>query len=125
MMETSGRGALKENRFLDDGAYMVVKINIEMVRLKLAGWDKGVGSIIKDLEEPSESIELRMDGVSEPRYAKEKAVEAIETFREYVEGRLEGWELDLCGDCWVSEECLVDSNVAAAAVDAHMYRAKL
>ncbi|KAM1520633.1 hypothetical protein ACFX10_010990 [Malus domestica] len=42
MMETSGRGALKENRFLDDGAYMVVKINIEMVRLKLAGWDKGL-----------------------------------------------------------------------------------
>ncbi|KAM0961153.1 hypothetical protein ACFX13_020896 [Malus domestica] len=127
MMETSGHGALKENHFLDDGAYMVVKIIIEMVRMKLAGSDEGVGNIIKDLEEPSESIELRMNVISEPRYAKEKAVEAIEMFREYVEeGRLEGWELDSCGDCWVSEGCLVDSNDAsAAAVDAHMYRAKV
>ncbi|KAL6295216.1 hypothetical protein ACE6H2_003358 [Prunus campanulata] len=127
MMETSGHGALKENHFLDDGAYMVVKIIIEMVRMKLAGWDEGVGDIIKDLEEPAESIELRLNVVSEPRYAKEKAIEAIETFREYVEeGRLEGWELDSCGDCWVSEGCLVDSNdTTAAAVDAHMYRAKV
>ncbi|ONI31758.1 hypothetical protein PRUPE_1G329200 [Prunus persica] len=127
MMETSGHGALKENHFLDDGAYMVVKIIIEMVRMKLAGSDEGVGNIIKDLEEPAESIELRINVVSEPRYAKEKAIEAIETFREYVEeGRLEGWELDSCGDCWVSEGCLVDSNdTSAAAVDAHMYRAKV
>ncbi|PQM41321.1 uncharacterized protein Pyn_24868 [Prunus yedoensis var. nudiflora] len=127
MMETSGHGALKENHFLDDGAYMVVKIIIEMVRMKLAGSDEGVGDIIKDLEEPAESIELRINVVSEPRYAKEKAIEAIETFREYVEeGRLEGWELDSCGDCWVSEGCLVDSNdTTAAAVDAHMYRAKV
>ncbi|CAL8995161.1 unnamed protein product [Prunus brigantina] len=127
MMETSGHGALKENHFLDDGAYMVVKIIIEMVRMKLTGSDEGVGNIIKDLEEPAESIELRINVVSEPRYAKEKAIEAIETFREYVEeGRLEGWELDSCGDCWVSEGCLVDSNdTSAAAVDAHMYRAKV
>ncbi|CAB4295789.1 unnamed protein product [Prunus armeniaca] len=127
MMETSGHGALKENHFLDDGAYMVVKIIIEMVRMKLGGSDEGVGNIIKDLEEPAESIELRINVVSEPRYAKEKAIEAIETFREYVEeGRLEGWELDSCGDCWVSEGCLVDSNdTSAAAVDAHMYRAKV
>ncbi|XP_021807622.1 uncharacterized protein LOC110751458 [Prunus avium] len=127
MMETSGHGALKENHFLDDGAYMVVKIIIEMVRMKLAGSDEGVGDIIKDLEEPAESIELRINVVSEPRYAKEKAIEAIETFREYVEeGRLEGWELDSCGDCWVSEGCLVDSSdTSAAAVDARMYRAKV
>ncbi|XP_008221457.1 PREDICTED: phosphomannomutase/phosphoglucomutase [Prunus mume] len=127
MMETSGHGALKENHFLDDGAYMVVKIIIEMVRMKLAGSDEGFGNIIKDLEEPAESLELRINVVSEPRYAKEKAIEAIETFREYVEeGRLEGWELDSCGDCWVSEGCLVDSNdTSAAAVDAHMYRAKV
>ncbi|XP_048428872.1 uncharacterized protein LOC125471941 [Pyrus x bretschneideri] len=103
--------------------YMVVKINFEMVRMKLTGWDKGVGSIIKDLEEPSESIKLGMDGLSEPRYEKEKAVQAIEMFREYVEeGRLEGWKLDLSGNCWVGKECLVNSNVAAAAVDAHMHR---
>ncbi|KAE9450378.1 hypothetical protein C3L33_17722, partial [Rhododendron williamsianum] len=126
MMETSGHGALKENHFLDDGAYMVVKIIIEMVRMKLEGSDEGIGSLIKDLEEPLESVELRMNVLSEPREAKAKAIEAIEEFRNYIEeGRLPGWELDFCGECWVSEGCLVDSNDAPAAVDAHMYRAKV
>lgn len=126
MMETSGHGALKENHFLDDGAYMVVKIIIEMVRMKLERSDEGIGSLIKDLEEPLESVELRMNVLSEPRQAKATAIEAIEQFRNYVdEGQLPGWELDFCGDCWVSEGCLVDSNDAPAAVDAHMYRAKV
>ncbi|EXB62021.1 hypothetical protein L484_002693 [Morus notabilis] len=126
MMETSGHGALKENYFLDDGAYMVVKIIIEMVRMKLEGSDEGVGSLIKDLEEPLESVELRMNIISEPKYAKARGIEAIETFRDYVEeGKLEGWELDACGDCWVSEGCLVDLNDTPAAIDAHMYRAKV
>ncbi|KAJ4710000.1 phosphomannomutase/phosphoglucomutase [Melia azedarach] len=126
MMETSGHGALKENYFLDDGAYMVVKIIIEMVRMKLEGSDEGIGSLIKDLEEPLEYVELRMNIISEPRYAKAKGSEAIETFRKYIEeGQLPGWELDSCGDCWVSEGCLVDSNDSPAAIDAHMYRAKV
>uniref|UniRef100_A0A2N9FUG7 Uncharacterized protein n=1 Tax=Fagus sylvatica TaxID=28930 RepID=A0A2N9FUG7_FAGSY len=94
-----------------------------MVRMKLAGLDEGIGSLIKDLEEPLESIELRMNIISEPRLAKEKGVQAIETFRSYIEeGPLKGWELDSCGDCWVSEGCLVDSNETPAAIDAHMYR---
>ncbi|KAF3432162.1 hypothetical protein FNV43_RR26901 [Rhamnella rubrinervis] len=126
MMETSGHGALKENYFLDDGAYMVVKIIIEMVKMKLEGSDEGIGSLISDLEEPYESIELRMSIISELRHAKARGTEAIETFREYIEeGKLEGWELDTCGDCWVSEGCLVDLNDTPAAIDAHMYRAKV
>ncbi|KAL0326885.1 UNVERIFIED_CONTAM: Phosphomannomutase/phosphoglucomutase [Sesamum angustifolium] len=126
MMETSGHGALKENHFLDDGAYMVVKIIIEMVRMKLEGSEEGIGSLIQDLEEPLESAELRMNILSEPRSAKTKGIQAIEEFRNYIEqGRLEGWELDSCGDCWVSEGCLVDSNDTPAPVDAHMYRAKV
>ncbi|GER39190.1 phosphoglucosamine mutase [Striga asiatica] len=126
MMETSGHGALKENHFLDDGAYMVVKIIIEMVRMKLEGSDEGIGSLIKDLGESLESAELRMNILSEPRFAKAKGVEAIEEFKNYIEqGKLEGWELDSCGDCWVSEGCLVDSNNSPAAIDAYMYRAKV
>lgn len=126
MMETSGHGALKENHFLDDGAYMVVKIIIEMVKMKLGGSVEGIGSLIKDLEEPEESVELRMNIVSEPRNAKSKGTEAIETFRFFIEeGRLEGWELDGCGDCWVTDGCLVDSNETPAAIDAYMYRAKV
>ena len=30
MIETSGHGALKENHFLDDGAYLAVKLLIEV-----------------------------------------------------------------------------------------------
>ncbi|KAI3848366.1 hypothetical protein MKW98_005746 [Papaver atlanticum] len=127
MMETSGHGALKENHFLDDGAYMVVKIIIEMIRMKLAGLDnEGIGSLIKELEDPADSAELRINIICEPRFAKQRGVQAIETFRNYIEdGRLEGWELDSCGDCWVSEGCLVDSNDEPAAIDANMYRAKV
>jgi len=40
------------------------------------------------------------------------------------EGRLRGWELDSCGDCWVSEGCLVDTNDDPAPIDAQMYRWK-
>lgn len=64
---------------------MVVKIIIEMVRMKLAGLDDGISSLIKDLEEPMESVELRMNVISELRHAKAKAVEAIEKFRSYIE----------------------------------------
>ncbi|XP_008809830.2 phosphomannomutase/phosphoglucomutase isoform X1 [Phoenix dactylifera] len=126
MMETTGHAALKENHFLDDGAYLVVKIIIEMVRMKLAGLDEGIGSLLKELEEPEESVELRMNILAQPKYAKEKGAEAVETFRKYIEwGHLQGWELDTCGDCWVSEGCLADSNDIPAAIDAHMYRARV
>ena len=71
--------------FYSVGAYMVVKIIIEMVRMKLAGSDEGIGSLIKDLEEPLESVELRMNILSELKHAKAKGAEAIEAFRNYLE----------------------------------------
>ena len=61
---------------------MVVKFIIEMVQTKLVGSDEGIGSLIK---EPWESGERTMNIVSEPRDAKEKGVQAIETFRSYIE----------------------------------------
>ncbi|RWR74956.1 Alpha-D-phosphohexomutase superfamily [Cinnamomum micranthum f. kanehirae] len=126
MMETTGHGALKENHFLDDGAYMVVKIIIEMVRMRLAGSEEGIGSLIQELEDPLESIELRMNVITPPQQAKEKGAQAVDTLKKYIEeGHLKGWQLDSCGDCWVSEGCLVDSNDTPAAIDAHMYRAKV
>ncbi|KAJ4770287.1 Phosphomannomutase/phosphoglucomutase [Rhynchospora pubera] len=126
MMETTGHGALKENYFLDDGAYMVVKIIIEMVRMKLSGIEEGIGSLIRDLKEPAESVELRLNIVTAPSYAKGKGSEAVQTLKEYIQdGKLKGWYLDTCGDCWVSEGCLVDTNEAPADIDAFMYRAKV
>ncbi|KAJ3692350.1 hypothetical protein LUZ60_012700 [Juncus effusus] len=126
MMETTGHGALKENYFLDDGAYMVVKIIIEMVKMRLMGSNEGIGSLIKDLKEPAESVELRLNIITQPKYAKEKGSETVQTLKQYIqEGKLKGWELDTCGDCWVSEGCLVDTNEDPADIDAYMYRAKV
>lgn len=59
MMETSGHGALKENLFLDDGAYMAVKIVIEMVKRRKEG-SGSIGDIIADLKEPKEAGEFRI-----------------------------------------------------------------
>ncbi len=57
-IETSGHGALKENYFLDDGAYMSVKILCEVVRCKRAG--KNIEDLLEGLEEPAECQEFRM-----------------------------------------------------------------
>ncbi|CAL9120337.1 unnamed protein product [Musa acuminata var. zebrina] len=126
MMETTGHGALKENHFLDDGAYMVVKIIIDMVRMKLMGSSEGIGSLIKELKDPLESVELRMNVLTQPKHAKQKGAEVVETLKQYIEeGRLRGWHLDACGDCWVSDGCLVDSNDTPVDIDARMYRARV
>lgn len=58
-IETSGHGALKENYFLDDGAYLVTKLLIELARCKKEGYT--LESLIATLEEPEESIEFRMN----------------------------------------------------------------
>ena len=52
-IETSGHGAFKENYFLDDGAYLMVKILIEL------GKGNSIASLIDGLEEPAESAEIR------------------------------------------------------------------
>jgi phosphomannomutase len=57
-IETSGHGALRENYFLDDGAYLVSKLLIELARLKLVG--KSLTDLIANLQEPMESEELRI-----------------------------------------------------------------
>ncbi len=58
-IETSGHGALKENYFLDDGAYLVTKLLIELARSKKEGYT--LESLIAKLEEPAESKEIRMN----------------------------------------------------------------
>ncbi len=57
-IETSGHAALKENYFLDDGAYLVTKILIKMARLKKEG--KRLTSLIEKLPRPVESKEYRI-----------------------------------------------------------------
>jgi phosphomannomutase len=57
-IETSGHGAMKENHFLDDGAYLVSKLLIELAKSKLAG--KSLTELIANLQEPMESEEFRI-----------------------------------------------------------------
>jgi phosphomannomutase len=57
-IETSGHGAMKENHFLDDGAYLVSKLLIELAKSKLAG--KSLIDLIANLQEPIESEEFRI-----------------------------------------------------------------
>ncbi len=55
----SGHGAMKENYFLDDGAYAAVKIVIECVRRRLEG-KGGIGELLAPLPEPTEAKEYRL-----------------------------------------------------------------
>jgi phosphomannomutase len=57
-IETSGHAAMKENHFLDDGAYLVSKLLIELAKSKLAG--RSLTDLIANLQEPVESRELRI-----------------------------------------------------------------
>ncbi|KAL3136468.1 hypothetical protein ABBQ38_005721 [Trebouxia sp. C0009 RCD-2024] len=60
MMETSGHGAMRENHFLDDGAYSAVQIIIETVRRRLAGEGDIAIELLKQLKEPKDAREFRM-----------------------------------------------------------------
>ena len=90
MIETSGHGALKENYFLDDGAYMAVKLLVEAVRSKICGAG-GLGALIADLEEPREELEVRA-GISAEDFVAVGS-EAIATVAAWVseEGGDLGW----------------------------------
>jgi len=57
-IETSGHGAMKENYFLDDGAYLVTKLLIELAQSKQEG--RSLTDLIANLEEPLESEEFRL-----------------------------------------------------------------
>lgn len=58
-IETSGHGALKENYFLDDGAYLAVKLLIAAAKAHKEG--KRIGTLIADLPPQFESREYRMN----------------------------------------------------------------
>lgn len=58
-METSGHGALRENYFLDDGAYIIVKLLVALVEARREG--KTLNELIANLKEPCESAEARLN----------------------------------------------------------------
>ena len=56
-IETSGHAAMRENYFLDDGAYLCTKIIIKAAQLRKEG--KDLSDLTADLKEPLESREIR------------------------------------------------------------------
>ncbi len=57
-IESSGHAALKENGFLDDGAYLAAKIIIQMVNMK--NKNKSLEGMLDNLVEAKEHLEIRI-----------------------------------------------------------------
>ena len=76
-IETSGHGALSENYFLDDGAYLAVKILIAAARLHSQG--KNLSELIADLKQPVESKEYRLK-IFDAENFKSYGEEVLKTF---------------------------------------------
>ena len=76
-IETSGHAALRENYFLDDGMYLVTRLICEALRRKREG--ETLSSLIDELQEPVESVELRLPILDQEdfRAAGQEVIEAI------------------------------------------------
>ncbi|KAJ6325447.1 hypothetical protein OIU76_012516 [Salix suchowensis] len=62
-IETSGHGALKENHWLDDGAYLMVKVLNKLASARtagIAGGSKVLTDLVEGLQEPRVAVELRL-----------------------------------------------------------------
>lgn len=87
-METSGHAALRENYFLDDGAYLITKIIIMLVKLRKEG--KTIADLIADLPIPLEEREIRFR-ILENDF-REYGQKVIDDFTVYASDR-EGWTI--------------------------------
>lgn len=56
-IETSGHCALRENFFLDDGAFLVAKLIVQAARMRKDG--KELQDLVSSLRQPAESVEVR------------------------------------------------------------------
>ncbi|MEL6555933.1 MAG: phosphomannomutase/phosphoglucomutase [Cyanobacteria bacterium J06621_11] len=86
-IETSGHGAMKENYFLDDGAYLVSKLLVELAIARQSG--KLVTDLIAELKEPEESQEFRLKILAKDFKSHGNAV--IQELREFVTAQT-SWE---------------------------------
>lgn len=87
-IETSGHAAMRENYFLDDGAYLVTKIIIKSAQLRLQG--KTLEDLLAPLEEPAEALELRFSILKAD--FKEYGEKIIAELTEYAK-KQPGWKI--------------------------------
>ncbi|GKA43715.1 phosphoglucosamine mutase family protein [Tanacetum coccineum] len=62
-IETSGHGATKENHWLDDGAYLMVKLLNKLASARASGQTGGskvLTDLVEELQEPAVAVELRL-----------------------------------------------------------------
>ncbi len=88
-IETSGHCALRENDFLDDGAYLIVKLLINYCLLRKEGLT--LSDALKDYEEPKEAKEIRVKILAED--FRTEGQKAIDAFRQKAL-TTEGWSLE-------------------------------
>ena len=87
-IETSGHAAMRENYFLDDGAYLCTKIIIKMAQLRKEG--KELDELTSALKEPVESKEIRFKITEKDfRTCGEKIIADL---TEYAE-KQDGWQV--------------------------------
>jgi phosphomannomutase len=78
-IETSGHGAFQENYFLDDGAYSIGKLLIELAKSQLTG--QSLPDLIANLPEPIESNEFRIKILADDFKAYgSQVIEQLQTF---------------------------------------------
>ena len=87
-IETSGHAALRENYFLDDGAYLITKIIILLASLRKE--NKKIGDIISALKMPAEEKELRFRILEDDFRSYGEYV--IGSFEKYAETK-DGWTI--------------------------------
>jgi phosphomannomutase len=87
-IETSGHAALKENFFLDDGAFLITKILVKAARLRQQGLT--LLNLTESLLTPLESKEIRLK-ILVPAF-KEYGNKVITDLTEYVK-QVKGWSI--------------------------------
>ncbi len=75
-IETSGHAAFRENYFIDDGMYLVTRLICEALNRKREG--QTLSSLIDELSEPIESVEIRMAiNYDDARTASQDIIERV------------------------------------------------
>lgn len=84
-IETSGHAAFRDNYFLDDGAYLMTRMIVQLVQLR--GDGKNLQHLFGDLEEPAEALELRFTFPNAKDCAAgNEVLEKLEAFARQTDG---------------------------------------
>ena len=114
-IETSGHGALSENYYLDDGAYLAVKLLIAAARAHAEG--KSLSTLIEKLEYPAETVEYRLK-INDENF-REYGSKVLDEFRrraeqaglKFAEPNFEGVRLIFDGGWALLRQSLHDPNM--------------